>query len=387
MRTNKLSQDASDSTKGIIYQLCIAVQKCYEMIASQKVLVESLGDVTIEAQEQVETKNYRHPLTDNHPNLWGTIRNWMKDDFDSSPYISLILHTTQQFGKNATIRAWNNSGLENRLEILKEIHKKNEERESARAKRTSEKKAKIPDSLSHQRFALDASRQEKLRDVIGKFVIEACSPELPELHTIIKQRYIKGILDGKKDDFLNALIGFITQPQSRRGQNWEISYEAFERKVGDLTSLYHRETRVFPRKYLDDSKTIDTKQVEEFGCHAFVKKINDIRYSEVIPDAIRDYIATAKTVLEEFKNYEVPVSRTENYNNELAKHFNTRFRYACRNCQDIIRESQNFYDSIMAEEPRVFEGFERPPDAFRNGLIHAQMDDDEKKLRWRLKTK
>jgi hypothetical protein len=72
MNTRKLSQDATDSTKGIIYQLCVAVQKCYEMIGGQKVLVESLGDVTIRDHEQVETKYYRDPLTDNHPNFWKT---------------------------------------------------------------------------------------------------------------------------------------------------------------------------------------------------------------------------------------------------------------------------------------------------------------------------
>jgi len=357
------------------------------MIAEQKVLVESLGDVTIEGHEQVETKYYSDHLTDNHSNFWNTLHNWIQDDFDSSPYISLILYTPQQFGKMATISEWNNSGLERRLGILRKIHKNSEERESARTKRTSEKKSKIPDSLSHQRFVLNASRQEKLRDVIGKFVIEACSPELPELHAIIKQRYIKGILDGKKDDFLNALIGFITQPQSERGQNWEISYEAFERKVGDLTSLYHRETRVFPRKYLDDPKKPNGQLLDEHCNHVFVQKIEDIEYFVVIPDAINDYVAAVKTVHDEFKNYEVPVSRTKNYTTELVRLYNTRYRTACRNCMDIISDSQTFYDNLTSEEPREFEGFERPPDAFRNGLLHTQMDDDEKNLQWRIEKK
>lgn len=355
------------------------------MIAGQKVFVESMGDVTIEAHEQVETKYYRDHLTDNHHNLWNTLHNWMQDDFDSSPYVSLILYTTQQFGKKAAISEWNNSDSAKRIDILKVIHKKSEERESERAKKASDKKSKIPISLSHQRFVLDASRQEKLHDVISKFYIEACSPELPELHTIIKQRYIKGILDGKKDDFLNALIGFTTQPQSGRGQSWEISYEAFEKKVGDLTTLYHRETRVFPRKHLDNTKIADPKQLEEHLNHTFVQKIKDIDYFEVIPEAVNDYVAAVKTVQGEFKNYEVPVSRTESYIDRLVQLYNTRYRSACRNSLDIIKGSQNLYDNITSEEPREFEGFERPPDTFRNGLIHSQMDDDEKKLKWRLK--
>lgn len=384
MSSNKLRQDATASTKGAIYQLCVAVQKCYEMIAGQKVFVENLGDVTIEDQEQVETKYYRDSLTDNHSNFWNTLHNWVKDGFDSSPYTSLILYTTQQFGEKATISEWNNSDLEGRFEILSKIHKKSEERNSERRKKGGGKKSKTPISLLHQRFVLDGSRQEKLRDVISKFFIEACSPELPELHTIIKQQYIKGILNGKKDDFLNALIGFITQPQSGRGQHWEISYEAFDRKVGDLHNLYRRETRVFPRKHLDSIEPPGPQQVKEHRNHTFIQKITDIEYSEVIPDAISDYVAAVKTVRDEFKNYEVPVSRTENYTNELVRIYNTRYRIACRSCRDVISDSKNHYDHFTSEEPRKFEGFERPPDAFRNGLLHTQMDDDEKELQWRL---
>lgn len=41
MSADKLRQDATASTKGTIYQLCVAVQKCYEMVDGQKVLIES----------------------------------------------------------------------------------------------------------------------------------------------------------------------------------------------------------------------------------------------------------------------------------------------------------------------------------------------------------
>ena len=382
MSADKLNNDATASTKGTIYQLCVAVQKCYEMIAGQKVLIESLGDVTIPDSQQVETKFYSEPLTDNHPNFWKTLRNWMQDAFDATPYLSLILCTTQQFGEQSTISDWNSSTLQHRIEILEAINQHAEERQ----KKSSNAKLKIPEVLSIQRFVLDSSRRIKLNQVIEKIVIEACSPTLPELHTIIKQRYIKGVLDGKKDDFLNALIGFVTKSNESRGANWEITYEEFDKKVGDLITLYCRETRIFPRKYLTNSQPPDAQQLKKHQSYTFVQKIHAIEYPEVVPEAVSDYIATLKTVQDEFKNYEVPLSRTENYAEELVRLFNQRHRVASRDCRDIIQDSKTFFDNITAEEPRGFEGFdERPPLKFRNGLLHAQLDDNDKKLHWRLK--
>src|SRR5574340_163512 len=122
MSADKLAQDATASTKGTIYQLCVAVQKCYEMVAGQKVLIESMGDVTIPGAQQVETKLYVDVLTDNHPNFWNTLHNWMQDGFDSTQYAALILYTTQQFGERATISEWNRSTPDQRRAILEAIN-------------------------------------------------------------------------------------------------------------------------------------------------------------------------------------------------------------------------------------------------------------------------
>ena len=386
MSADILIHDATASTKGTIYQLCVAVQKCYEMIAGQKVLIECQGDITIPNSQQVETKHYSDTLTDNHPNIWKTLQNWMQDDFDAEPYTSLILYTTQQFGERVTISKWNGTPPQERLEILEAIHQQAEERESGRQNKASDATPKTPNVLLLQRSVLDLSRRDKLTQVIEKFVIEACSPTLPELHTVIKQQYIKGVLDGKKDDFLDALIGFITQAPATREQRWEITYDRFDKKVGDLIALYNRETRVFPRKHFDIAKLPDGHQVDVHRDHAFVQKIQDIEYHSIIPDAIRDYLGAVQTINEEFKNYEVPPSRTENYARELVGIFEVRYRVASRKCTDIIADSQNFFDIVTVEEPREFEGFDRPPMAFRNGLLHTQLNDDVK-LQWRLENK
>ena len=300
-------------------------------------------------------------------------------------YVSLILYTTQQFGERATISKWNEATSKERLEILEAIHRQAEERESERQNETSDVKPKTSDVLLLQRLVLDLSRRDKLNQVIERFVIEACSPTLPELHTLIKQQYIKGILDGKKDDFLDSLIGFITQAPATREQRWEITYDNFDKKVGDLNNIYCRETRAFPRKHFDSAKLPNIIQMDAHRDHAFVQKIQDIEHLPAIPKAVRDYLGAVQTINEEFKNYEVPPSRTKNYADELVQIFEARYSIASRKCMDIIADSQDFFENITVEEPREFEGFDRPPMAFRNGLLHTQLDDLDKDLQWRLK--
>lgn len=384
MSNSRLNHDATASSKGTIYQFCVAVQKCYEMTAGQKVLIESQGDVTISGSQQVETKFFSDLLTDGHINFWKTLHNWMQDKFDPMRYTSLILYTTQQYGERATISKWNESIPEERLNILQSIYQQAEKREADRQKKVSRIKPKTPDVLLLQRFILDTERSSKLIQIIEKFAIEACSPELPELHSIIKQQYIKGILDGKKDDFLAALFGFIAQPQATKAQSWEITYDDFDKKVGDLTTLYCRETREFPRKYFSSTKLPDSRQMEEHHNYIFVRKIQDIEHHIVIPEAIRDYLGAVRTIHEELRNYEVPPSRTDNYIAELVEIFIKRHRIASRRYTDIITDSQNFFDEVTTEEPREFEGFKRPPIGFRNGLLHTQLDDIDKKLQWKL---
>ncbi len=382
MNDKSLSHDATSSTKAIVYQLYVTVLKCYEMMVGQKVLVEKLGDVTIVGEKQIEVKAHSQPLTDEHPNFWKTLYNWMSDEFDHTEYSSLILFTTQEFGSRSQLRVWNKSPMKERLEILKRIKQNRAKR--PRAKRTSRKGSlPVQKTDKYMGFILGEARAEKLEHVLGKLFIEAQEPPLQKLHEQIKQQYIKGILEGKKDSFLEALVGFITQPRAKASEQWEITFEAFDEKVGELITTYCRDTIAFPRKYLDPRNEIDERELARVKRHVFVEKIRDIEYGEVIREAIRDYLSAIRTVGEEFRTHTVPESRTENFIYDLTRSFTVRYRLAERNCRDIIPDSQNFYDEICKQDSPTFEGFQNTPAAFRNGLLHAEMDEKED-LIWRL---
>lgn len=385
MKDQRLANDASASTKGTIYQLYVALEKCFEMVSGQKVIVERYGDVTISATLQIETKCYHDSLTDGHSNFWNTLRNWMLDAFDDAMYSTLILCTTQEFGEHARIANWNDLVLDRRVTLLAEIHKEAEEREVERQRKCGKPTPKMPESLTLQRFVLDPVRRTKLQSVLGKFVIACCSPDIPTLYNRLGDQRCHTILRGKRDDFLNALLGFVISPASVSSSSWEVSYESFLAKVKELTPQYCHETRVFPGKYLGSQSSPAADAVNDCANRLFVQKIREIEYHEVVVQAVQEYLGASRTILEEFRNYEVPESKHLDYAKEVLDVFRPLYRAASRNVSsEVTRDSQTFFDQIVANEPPDFQGFGRPPRAFRNGLLHMHIDDPSGGLKWRL---
>ena len=119
--------DATASTDAIVYQLGVAVSKCFDLDEGQVLVIEKLGDVTIEDVVQIEVKCYIDSLTDGHKNFWNTLTNWMDAGFDQAKYQSLILYTTQEFGPKSNISKWNQFNVQERLKFLETVNAEFEE--------------------------------------------------------------------------------------------------------------------------------------------------------------------------------------------------------------------------------------------------------------------
>jgi len=363
MCAEKVRQDATASTRGTVYHLCVAVKKCYELREGQKLLIEELGDVTIESHQQVEVKQYSDSLTDGHHNFWNTLKNWMDAGFDHTHYTSLVLHTTQEFGPEATIKEWNGLVSDKRMELLFAI-KEGFETAYEKAKTVDPKRAASA-VLKHQLFVLDPQKYTKLTALIGKVWIEAKAKELPDLYEELKQDRIRGVLSGKKDDYLNSLIGFVCRADKKAGERWEIAYEEFDAKVGELNATYNNETRRFPQKHFRAQNLVDGSTSRG---DLFVQKIRAIEYLEMICTAIHDYEATMLTLDQEFKAYAVDPVTIEGYVYDVENRFKADYRIACRQCSDELVDSQNLYDKTVGSPASALPGFGDTPGRFQERI-------------------
>jgi hypothetical protein len=380
----RLSNDALSSTKGTIHQMYVAVEKCFALLPNQRIVIERYGDVTVTNSQQIEVKQYADALTDNHPNFWSTLKNWMNEDFDETLYAALILCTTQAFGEETRLKKWNESSVDIRLQILREIRNDSEQREAARLKNSESKKEGTPQSLKTERWVLDSTRNEKLRRVLERFTIADCSPLSNELYQNIKAIHCRGILQGKRDDFLASLLGFIISPRTVDINTWEIGYDEFTARVQELTTQFCKGTKRFPTKYISIGNAVLPEEARAKAEQLFVRKIREIEHGTAIAAAIANYLYASNTALQEFRAYEVFPRDYEIFMDNVLDLLSSGFQKAMRNVRDIVKDSQNFYDETMMSPVPPFPGFDTPPHRFRNGVIHMHCDDDQKQLKWRL---
>lgn len=364
----KLPNNATDSIKGVIYQFYIALDYCFALRKGERIYVERFGDITISSNSQIEIKNYSSPLTDTHENLWKTLKNWLEDDFNLSLYKHLVLLTTQDLGSKSILFGWNNLDANAKLEILQRI-------QESYQKRT--KKDKTIDELIT--IVLSEDNRSRLNDVLSKFTIATKYPNGEEFYERLKEVHGKGVLEENRGKYINSLMGFIMSPKIADQTGWEISYDEFTAQVSAYTNLYRSKTIIFPSH---TKPNVDSTQYETY---LFVQKINAIELYNEIPFAVTDYVRTQETILSELKNYEVPESSYEAYEENILEIHNQEYRKAKRQCSaDVISASQSFYDTMMNKEIQRFYHFNDTPLYFRNGIIHTIANDDTRNLKWDL---
>jgi hypothetical protein len=378
---NKKINDATDSIKGILYQFYIAVEKCFELAEGERVWIEKDGDISTQ-NDQIEVKQYEGDLTDSHENIWKTLNNWLDEKFDPKAYKSLILLTTQAIGANSKLVGWNNKSIDEKTQILNEIYSKAKERDDKRKEKNKE--SKPSDSFKLMTLVLQVEKSEKLKDILGKFYIADSAPMAHDYYEKIKQVYCKGISPKNKDTYLNSLLGYIISPKVVSENSWEVTYNDISLQIEELTSIYCKETKVFPNKYTEESVTDgDKKDVE---AHLFVKKIDDIEYHEVKGSAITDFIRTRNTLMDELSGRKALKSTLAAYEEEIMKSFTPMHSQASRNTtkENLIKDSKNFYDDITSRPSPALGNFNNTPSYFRNGTIHSLANEQDKNLIWKL---
>lgn len=367
---NEINNNASASTKGIVYQFYVALENCFELEEGESVYIEYYGDVTISGKTQIEVKNYKKSLTNLDHNFWNTVNNWMNESFSHEKYKSLILHTTQSVSHLSTFKDWNEKDSKTRLIDLLLIHSN-----------YSKRKSKNQKTLKLMNTVLDAKNRPKLIGLLPKISIQHSQIQSQLLHKRIRDRYTKGIPKSSQDKFIRTLLGFIISPQITTDIKWEISFDDFSIEVKELTKVLKEDSIIFPKKI-----ALEKIDNVKYTNSVFVKKISEINYHEVIPDAISDYVHTNSLILKEMKA-SAKYESLKSYKQEINEDHKIKFRQAKRKVrnEDCINGSQDFYDDFTGKEANTFHGYNSVDSYFRRGLIQGMADDDTNyNIKWLL---
>ena len=371
----KLKFDSTSSIKGVLFQFLIALERCFEMEKGQSVHIETYGDVSVlgnlNNSEQIESKFYKKALTDLDKNIWKSIYNWMNEDFPIDKFSSLILFTTQKVSITSAWLNWNGKKPSERMGVLRNIKKSFDLR-----------KRKDKDLAIYMNIIFDTKNAIRLSQIIKMLYIDSISMDGNQYHKYLQEKYGKNIPDIQKGKYINHMFAYILNPNIVNN-NWRITYDDFTRETEEITKTLVENTAVFPTKL----KLADIKK-NDYDGYAFVEKIRSIKYDEVIPEAIDDYVHTANMIQQELEKSEIKKNSLLQYEDNLMGKYTAKYRTASRNYNDgeRIAKSQDFYDDMTGSSDITFHTYNNVDLYFHNGMLHMMADENEE-LVWLLKDK
>ncbi|NGP88018.1 adenylate cyclase [Fodinibius halophilus] len=375
MKGGQTKNAALTTTLAFHYQVLIGLEQCFVMQEGQSVWFEKDGDVSLIGEsaresKQTEVKDYANALTDNHENLWKTLKNWVASEFKHEDYGALVLHTTQEFGANTSLKEWNKKNAEERFKTLKEIVNKRTKKELT---------AKKPKRIVTLQKLVMGTDEKQLKEVLAKIVLFTETDDEEAITSKIYNRLDGFIPKMNQPSFIEALIGFVYKKADQ--EKWEITKKDFDSKREELTSIY------CPRPFTIPTFSLRDATEEELETHEdalFVKKINNIEYSEVIPEALGNWIELHNSLNEELDGTPQFHATAKRYKQQLIRRFKRKYTTAKRKSGNTILKSQDLYDKVIDEQPFGIKGYQNPDFVFKNGLIHDAMDDDERDIKWRI---
>lgn len=367
--TNRLRNNASFSTQGIVFQFLVALEYCLKMKKGDVIYIERFGDITSHSVNdpniQVEVKRRQDKLSNYSDCIWNTIYNWMQQEFDIKRYQHLLLVTTQSISSSSAWNKWSTGKVDDRLKVLNHLFHKNK-----RAKLSKELNEKI--DYIHSRLTDEIKMQ-----LIKKLEIIFIEPTLEDWISR-NQPYLNSVPDIHQQNLAYALYGYISLG-GQESDGWEIPYEDFTREKQEIIGSLVENTRIFPSIV---APTIDEKEYED---KLFVKKILEIEYEEAIPQAIQDYVYFLSYAAELGKTRH-KIEEIKTYVNGIKRAHDTMYRKAKRNCsEDVIHSSQNFYDDYESSPIPPFSNYNNTPLEFRGGITHSLADENE--ISWHLNNK
>ena len=373
MEIKHTSNSALPTITAFHYQVLVALYECFSD-NYDSVWIEQDGDVSVLSQnvdesKQTEVKDYSAPLTDNHENLWNTLKNWLEPDFNHSIYGRLILHTTQSFGSQSLLKGWNEKNAEEKYDILRKIF----------SKRTSEEiqEEKKPKSLMLQIEVMSSANEEKLKEILKKVILNVESDNSDKIKQKLFSKFT-GIPDANRHAYMEGLIGFVYA--NINSKSWSISKKNFNDKLEELTALYHKQPFTFPQLRVREASE---EEIIQYDGKLFVKKIKDIEYDDKIPEAVGDWIEYINSLNLELDEHPTFISKTKEYQKLLLRRFKNQYDNALLDNDSVIKRSKRLYNNVMNDPPFLLDQI-NPGSVYKNGMMHDIMDDDENKTKWRV---
>lgn len=389
----QLRSDASPQIKGFLYQFIIALEYCFHLSEGQSLYVERYGDVAIKSDGSidesvenvsVEVKLYSDSLDVNHNNLLNTLFNWIQEDFHFEVYSRLVIYTTQPLAKDSPLERWDEMDSKQRLEIISTAYRNYLD--------VNDDKIHNSDPSKHRTIKVNAQKmsrllesEESLENLLSRVEIRTSQGDFNKAYKSLF-RYAMGVDEKYREVFVHSLIGFLISIPAVK-YTWYVDYEAFNRKVKELTAEMTTTTMTFPTP-----ANLDVAE-EEYEDALFVHKLKEIDYKRTsITKEIRNYARTTLLLTKEFERISA-VENLANYQEKLLEKYGYDYEHASdmlsmipEVTEDMIKsKSRDFhYDLCESSHRFSLQPYRDVPMYFIRGMYNTMANDSNLNIKWLL---
>ncbi|MGX5641826.1 hypothetical protein [Bacillus toyonensis] len=353
---------------GDFYHYLLVLKSCLEMVPDEKIFVETYGDlsrVSKHNSSQTEIKHHKdtHILSDRSSEFWNTLKNWLENHEDMEQFKSLILLTTSSIKSNSVFNNWEDTSVNERLQIIKSagVERKKKEKEFRKLYEI-----------------IDSYPESILCKILEKITLVF---DQPNINTIRKELMLHPhFLNLSEENFtpyVNSILGYIISIPESPPYSWEIDFQSFRDLAINLRDRFTSNERVIPNTYA--TRTTDT--YEAYKHKKFVKEIERIEYESFINDAIDDVWRKNNTIIDFFDGNIQFFSDLKVYKNDLRRkltYMKNDIELDCPNQErrTLIKHSKKYYNKAMMMSPESFGIIKSNSSFFQCGIIHEIVDDN-----------
>ena len=369
----KAVNDATEQKAGDMFQYLVALRDCFELEESDKLQIETNGDVSIitgnigKIQKEVNHHVGKTSLSDRDIDFWKTLANWYEDFERIKAFKALVLYTTSNIKTISAFHGWNVLSAGDKLARLEKIGSVKKEREKGFREQYS-------------RIFNSSYNKANLLDILSKFTIEPSRKDIAGISDEFS-KYVGHIPKENRDHYIGALLGRILLSLKYPPHKWEVTREAFDKILQDESAAYgEAKSKPLPTEFAQG--VVPSNEESALKEKQFVKAIIDIDYPQMVPGAVSDYWKTDMTIAKYFRNDLTYLSSLNTYTGELSQKLlyakeEKKLVAAGKTEGEKISLSKLLYLQAMQWEAMEFGSIIRNQGFFQHGVIHNIVDEGD----------
>ncbi|OEF42270.1 hypothetical protein OAE_15480 [Vibrio cyclitrophicus 1F289] len=203
------SNQATPKYLGYVYQVLIAIEKCFEATPNQTIWIECFGDV-YDGNTFTEVKHHceGHNLSSNSKDFWNTLKNLVVED--SEQFEEIVLHTTSTISSSSIFYDWNGASPQGRLEKIKDF---------------------TPCSTTEPlyRKILNDSTDDELLSIVSRFTINHSRMRVEEQwEQLLEMSKLRCLKESYRESVLHWVYSYVNQRAIEDRHYWRVNMNDFD---------------------------------------------------------------------------------------------------------------------------------------------------------------